>query len=248
MDLTIITVTYNDLSRLQATVTNVLQFIKNSGIAAEILVVDGASSDGTAEWLQAKQQEDAPQVLRFISEADAGIYDAMNKGIAAAQGKWLWFVNAGDCIYGNPCAAIAWHSDMPIQLVSLQDNGTRKQPKGKWYGMPYCHQGILFQAALGKRYDTRYKISADYDYLLQHIIPAAVDPRALPLVQRGDAYIEADVSGLNRQQKWKRDRESLAISLKHFGICQNILFFIALFGYRVFERPIYHLKRRKAAA
>ena len=60
----------------------------------EVIVIDGASKDGTCELLN-KYKE---QFAYFISEPDKGIYDAMNKGICAATGDWIIFQNVGDVL------------------------------------------------------------------------------------------------------------------------------------------------------
>lgn len=66
--------------------------------SAEIIVVDGHSTDGTIEIL--KSYRDNPK-LRWISEPDAGIYDAMNKGIRLAKGKYVLFLGADDYLYST---------------------------------------------------------------------------------------------------------------------------------------------------
>ena len=63
----------------------------------EWIVVDGASTDGTLEKLS-KYKE---RIDTFISEPDAGVYFAMNKGIRQARGKYLLFMNGGDLFYNN---------------------------------------------------------------------------------------------------------------------------------------------------
>jgi len=86
---TVVTVTRNDLRRLRAT----WESLKEQDLAAfEWIVVDGASADGTAEWLGALSD---PR-LTFVSEPDDGLYDAMNHGLALASGELTTFLNAGD--------------------------------------------------------------------------------------------------------------------------------------------------------
>lgn len=90
MKLSVITVTYNALPALKKTMTSVLAQL---GTDYEYLVVDGASGDGTPEFL-AKNTNGR---CRWISEPDGGIYEAMNKGVKMAQGEYCLFMNAGDC-------------------------------------------------------------------------------------------------------------------------------------------------------
>ncbi|MDE6297409.1 MAG: glycosyltransferase, partial [Muribaculaceae bacterium] len=85
--ISIITITYNAEKELPATIESVL---KQSCTDFEHLIIDGASTDKTLEI--ARKNPDA----RIISEKDNGLYDAMNKGIKHAHGKYLLFLNAGD--------------------------------------------------------------------------------------------------------------------------------------------------------
>lgn len=94
MRLTIITVCYNDKVGLGCT----LKSIENQTYKDfQYIVIDGASIDGSAELLE--QYED---IIDYqISEKDAGIYDAMNKGIKLAEGEYCLFLNAGDTLYSR---------------------------------------------------------------------------------------------------------------------------------------------------
>ena len=85
----IITVCFNAIQTLPATAASLAA---QRGADYEWVVVDGASTDGTAEWVRA--QGDA--VSRFVSEKDGGIYDAMNKAVSMARGEWGYFLNADD--------------------------------------------------------------------------------------------------------------------------------------------------------
>lgn len=62
----------------------------------EWIVIDGGSTDGTVEFLQGLESID-----HFISEQDDGIYDAMNKGIQLARGRYCLFLNAGDSLFDS---------------------------------------------------------------------------------------------------------------------------------------------------
>ena len=92
LKLSIITVTYNNEEGLMKTIHSVND---QSEKDFEYIIVDGGSSDNTE--MLVKSHSDLVNV--FISEKDNGIYDAMNKGIVAAQGEYCLFLNAGDCFY-----------------------------------------------------------------------------------------------------------------------------------------------------
>ncbi len=83
----VITITLNHLRGLQNTHRSLL--VQNY-THYEWIVIDGDSNDGTQDYLKNTHTS-------WISEQDNGIYNAMNKGIARAKGKYILFMNAGDC-------------------------------------------------------------------------------------------------------------------------------------------------------
>lgn len=97
MNLSIITINYNNAIGLRKTIDSV--FAQTYG-DFEYILVDGASTDGSKEILeQLQHSKDAGDIafpLIIISEPDSGIYNAMNKGILLAQGEYLQFLNSGD--------------------------------------------------------------------------------------------------------------------------------------------------------
>lgn len=156
----IITVTLNNVDGLKRTQSSVEQ---QSCTDYEWIIIDSGSSDGTPEHLKTTNAQ-------WISEPDNGIYDAMNKGIDRATGSYLLFLNAGDELVN------------PKTLEHIQN--TAKQETGFIYGdalenssykparkpnialgMFTHHQAMLYnRQTLGDtRYNTTYKIAADYD-------------------------------------------------------------------------------------
>lgn len=87
--ISIITISYNNLEGLRRTVPSVLS---QSYKDYEFIVVDGGSTDGSKEYLEANSSG----ITRWVSEPDKGIYNAMNKGIAMATGEYCIFMNSGD--------------------------------------------------------------------------------------------------------------------------------------------------------
>lgn len=92
--ISVITVVYNGATLIERTIQSVLlQTYSN----IEYLIIDGASTDGTLEKIQPYKSN----INYFVSEPDSGIYDAMNKGLKAATGEYVWYMNAGDTIYNK---------------------------------------------------------------------------------------------------------------------------------------------------
>lgn len=94
MVLTIITINRNNASGLKKTMQSVLdQGFKDF----EYVVVDGASTDGSVDVIEGFVSAFGDR-LKWISEPDKGIYNAMNKGIRMADGDYVEFLNSGDCL------------------------------------------------------------------------------------------------------------------------------------------------------
>ena len=92
--ISVITVCYNDAENLRKTLASIASQTARRDI--EHIVIDGGSKDETKILLEGNKEID-----KWISEADKGLYDAMNKGIAMASGEYLWFMNAGDVFYSD---------------------------------------------------------------------------------------------------------------------------------------------------
>jgi len=91
---TVVTVVFNDAKHIRQTMES---FFSQTWENKEYIVIDGGSTDGTAEIIK----EYAPRLAFFCSEKDGGIYDAMNKGTAKASGEWINFLNSGDYYVSN---------------------------------------------------------------------------------------------------------------------------------------------------
>ena len=89
--ISVITVALNAADKIEETICNVMQ---QRYEAVEYIVIDGGSTDGTVGILEKYKQ--SGNIDCFICEKDDGIYDAMNKGIVAATGDLIGFLNAGD--------------------------------------------------------------------------------------------------------------------------------------------------------
>lgn len=180
----IITVVYNDVGGLALTKSSI--FTQNfPNIDIEWIVIDGGSSDGTVTFLE---QCDLIN-LRWASEKDKGIYDAMNKGINMSKGEYLLFLNAGDAFpNSNTLASVndALLSEAkPGVLFGGADyvfpDGESKfrlpkvASKSIWHGLPANHQATYYSRSVlnGLLYDLSYKICGDY-YLIAKLYSKGV--------------------------------------------------------------------------
>jgi glycosyltransferase involved in cell wall biosynthesis len=87
--LSIITINYNNLEGLKRTVESV---INQTWQEFEYIVIDGGSTDGSAEYIKSHSDK----IDYWVSEPDKGIFNAMNKGVVKATGEYLLFLNSGD--------------------------------------------------------------------------------------------------------------------------------------------------------
>ena len=97
MILTIITINRNNAPGLEKTIQSVLN---QTSTNFEFVVVDGASTDGSVEVIRRLEGQFGKR-LKWVSEPDSGIYNAMNKGIGMAGGEYIQILNSGDCLAAN---------------------------------------------------------------------------------------------------------------------------------------------------
>lgn len=137
MKITVITVCRNSAATLQDTLESVLA---QSWTGYEYLVVDGGSTDGTLEMLQDVEGRFHGR-LKWISEPDNGIYDAMNKGVRMSSGDVVGFLNADDYYQDNGvletiAGAFAQHGTDAVHGNLHYINAARKVVR-TWRGTDY---------------------------------------------------------------------------------------------------------------
>lgn len=172
MLLSVITVAFRNYDGVVKTWRSLAHLARDNGITFEWIVVDGGSADGTAEFLQNLNGE---YNLRYVSEKDNGLYDAMNKGIAMAQGKFAIFLNSGDIFHADVAAFVRQLTDKKDHAMYIGDalldfgdgNKVRRAAKRGWYiyhSLPASHQAIFFPVMGLKTwpYDLQYRVSSDY--------------------------------------------------------------------------------------
>jgi glycosyltransferase involved in cell wall biosynthesis len=158
--ISIIIVTYNAAETLQACLDSIY---KQTCPDIELIIIDGKSTDGTVKILEAN----AAHFGYWVSEQDAGIYDAMNKGIKHATGSWIYFLGADDILFdGFSYLAHELKDDNIIYYGRVMTLGGPTIPENA-YGFTkrgLCHQAMIYPKAVfdTHQFNTRYKISADY--------------------------------------------------------------------------------------
>lgn len=221
--ISIITVVYNCVDTIEETILSVLNQTAFSNV--EYIIVDGKSNDGTQDIIEKYESE----LDFYISEKDSGLYDAMNKGMKAANGNFCLFLNAGDVLYRKNILEkyITNIVEMNMVYFATAVMTDRKQmyrlvPDEKidpnsWVeqgGLPN-HQAMLFPKEFYKneKYDLQFRISADDDYKIRALkeYPSCYIPIWAVLFELG---------GLSRSfSSWKhikqRMRELGKIHAKH---------------------------------
>ena len=175
--ISIITINYNNKSGLERTIKSVINQITKD---FEYIVIDGGSTDGSIEIINKYNN----YITHWISEKDNGIYNAMNKGIALAQGEYCNFLNSGDfytsqtlnivlkelknkdiyvgnanCFSPNKNNTIIWYAPQEITLANL-------------FPKSLNHQAAFIKRSLMNKllYNEKYSIIADWDFFIRALI------------------------------------------------------------------------------
>lgn len=227
----IITVTYNAEKFLEVTMQSIFA---QTYPHVEYLIIDGASKDGTLKIIQ----QYASQISHWISEPDQGIYDAMNKGLAMAQGEYIWFMNAGDQIFApdtlekmmkapHPSRADIYYGDaqyidMEGKVMGLRSEVTpMKLPKRLTWrdirmGLVVCHQAFIIRRKIAPIYDLAHPYSADIDWVIRSL-KNAERVRNTELVLC--IYLQG---GYSRKYLKSSLKDRYQILKKHYGFLPNL--------------------------
>jgi glycosyltransferase involved in cell wall biosynthesis len=205
--ISIVTAVHNRCDTIAATLASVRA---QSHPDVEHIVVDGASSDGTTDILRAQRA----QIDFLVSEPDNGIYDALNKGIAAATGEVIGLLHADD-VYANErvlsTVARVFEDEKidavygDLEYVSKNDvnktvrfwkAGEFSPAKLSWGWMP-PHPTFFARRAVYERlgrFDTSYRIAADYDLILRFLGRAKLSVAYIP-----EVLIKMRVGGISNR-------------------------------------------------
>ena len=194
MTISIITATYNSANTLRDTFESVLS---QSYQDIEYIVIDGNSTDGTVDLIKEFEPKFNGK-LRWISEPDKGLYDAMNKGLKMATGDVVGILNSDDfysshdvlqiissnisdvdAVYGDIHYVDPGNLNKPVRFYSSKNFRRWKMIMGFMPAHPsfYCHRRIYQLFGL---FDTSFKVAADFEQLLRLIYLNNISIRYIP--------------------------------------------------------------------
>ena len=218
--ISIITICYNAEDCIEKTILSVInQAYQN----IEYIIIDGKSTDGTMDIVNKYKD----RISTIVSEKDAGVYDAMNKGITYATGKWVNFMNAGDTFANTDVlkqvfenkeykenVAIIQGDNIGIYkaarntcLTSYQSFRTTNLRDNPQNGA-FCHQAIFVRQDVIRNYpfNTKYKVMADHDQLRRIVSSNVYVAEYLPF-----PFCYYDFSGLSSLSFIQLTKEEYAL-------------------------------------
>lgn len=197
MKISIVTAAYNSAATLPDTMRSVLA---QSYPDWEHIIVDGASKDSTVELLRGMEPSYGGR-LRWVSEPDHGIYDAMNKGIAMATGDVIGILNSDDfftgpgvltrvatemladdvdAVYGDIHYVDEGDLERPVRYYSSRGFTRRRMLLGYQPAHPsfYCRRSVYERYGA---FDTDFRVAADFENMLRLIYIHRIRTRYVPM-------------------------------------------------------------------
>ncbi len=216
--ISIITIGKNNLIGFQETVESVLsQSFKNF----EFILVDGNSQDGTKDFL--KEVIKKHPNTNVICENDSGIYDAMNKGILAANGEYLLFLNSGDTLLNSNALmnveAFLNQTDVVSADIVIEDKSGKQHfvtsieeidltfflEKSLYHQSTFISKSAFNKYGL---YDTNFKLSGDYEFFIRLFFKHNATYKRIPHVI--SLFKEGGISNNLQQNELKQHEWNLA--------------------------------------
>lgn len=253
--ITIVTVVYNDLAGLRKTYKSICS---QSNRDFHWVVVDGGSTDGAADYLLSL---DCP-FLDWSSEADEGIYDAMNRGVSMSSGDYVVFMNAGDTFYDSETlskvakafSVSETEADVLFggAMLSFPESGRlvyrapRKVERSLWHGLPANHQATFYRKALLDKtpYDLQYRLCGDY------YLAAALMRNGAHATYLDEPLATFEVGG----QSYKRRRQLFLEPYRiqrdvlghpfHYRLASMAKRFVSTTGFVLLSQPLLNKKKK----
>ncbi|MES2828552.1 MAG: glycosyltransferase family 2 protein [Bacteroidota bacterium] len=221
IDISIITVNYNNRDGLEKTINSVLnQTFTNY----EFIIIDGNSKDGSKELID----RNSDKISYWVSEEDSGIYNAMNKGIRKSTGNYLLFLNSGDSLHSSVSlneVHVILNSAIDIYYgdIEYSEGGIKTKrffPEKLTFSF-FLEHSISHQASFIKKtlfdkffyYNEDHEIISDWEFFIY-----AICKRNARTYKINQIITDYDTSGLssNLANHDKMHRERAAVIEKHF--------------------------------
>ena len=210
MKYSIITVNFNNKEGLRRTIESVKsQTFRDF----EFIVIDGGSTDGSADVLQEYDRD----ITYWVSEKDAGIYNGMNKGIAKATGDYLNFMNSGDCFYDEGVLQrVASHPSDADIIVGRDYHYSEKKQRGHASNQPprvtmvhffiatLDHQSSFIKRELFKDspYREDFRLVSDWIFFTEKVVSEGKQVEFIP-----EIVCRREEGGLSEQQRERNRKE-----------------------------------------
>lgn len=233
--ISVVTVVKNGAANLEETILSVIEKKRTTEI--DYLVIDGASTDGTTDIIK----KYADQIFYWVSEKDKGIYDAMNKGwAAAAADSFILFLGAGDRIISFPDTMNCFRqNDVVYGSVRMGKKSVFKS-RADFHLNIYNslhHQALLVNKALHSAppFNCCYQVYADFDFNQR------LKKNGANFVSSPDFIGYAHPGGVSDRQHFS---ESLSIVSVNYGYLWSALAFTGYCAMKLFPflkrlRPFY---------
>lgn len=231
----IITVAYNSETTIRDTIESVLN---QSYDNYEYLIIDGKSTDSTLDIIK-EYEEKFKGKMKYISEPDQGIYDAMNKGISMASGELIGIINSDDWYERNALENVArqyqeYDYTVYYGYMRTVDAMTGKEIRCALYSHEYIREAMINHPTVfvSKKiydkfgvFDCQYKASADYDFIVR-----LTKQREIRFVKMNDVQANFRTGGVSENPKALMETMKIKYRNGYMTRLQYIASLIFLYG------------------
>lgn len=237
VSISLLTVTFNASSTLDRTLKSIEEQV---GGDFEHVIMDGGSTDGTLEKLQAYRSRNPHIRIVVVSEPDNGLYDAMNKALSLSCGRYVCFLNAGDSLHSsdtlyNIISRMAGCSPLPGVIYGETDivdgdglflrHRDKKSPERlSWrsfkHGMVVCHQSFYALRSICPTYNLQYRFSADFDWCVR--VMKKAEEEGMPMLNTHLILTDYLSEGMTTRNHKASLKERFRIMRKHYGLLPTL--------------------------